>query len=375
VLLGRFGWLALLAVSAAPHDSTVVPSRASDIVVDVFVVDGHNVAVPGADVSIVRELNKVVAHGTTDDNGRRRLTLSRSAQPFQIIARKIGFARGDQFLVPIHDTITSRIVLHPAPQALAAVTVTAEQDLRRKRYHIDADDIANSDRPILDALDVVTKLRPSMIYPVQPAGMDPCGLFYVWVNGKRVVTTIPDAFIASRARQLRAAAKAAPRLGAGLGSVPVNVQTVLSSIHPEHIDEMTYTDCDDFSINANYARNAVFVTLKPGIGFEPNVGSFVIEDWHDSPDLIERPQSTFRSRILGVYDGSTGDPVPGADIVDVASGTFASTTGTGTVSLAFLREGTSTIKIRKPGYADLMMDVSISPRDTTPLTVVVSRPH
>jgi hypothetical protein len=366
--LGRFGWLAVIALAAIP------PSRASDIVVDVFVVDAHNVAVPGADVSIVRELNKVAAHGVTDDNGRRRLTISRSAQPFQIIARKIGFERGDQFLVPVHDTITARIVLHPAPQALPGVTVTAEENLKRLRYHVDADDIASSDRPILDALDVVTKLRPDMIYPPQPKGMDPCGLFYVWVNGKRVVSTIPDPFIAARTRQQRSAAKATPRLGGGLGAVSVNVQTVLSSIHPEHVEEMTYSDCDDFTVNANFARNAVFVTLKPGVGFEPNVGSFVIEDWHDSPDLIERPSSTFRSRILGVYDGSTGDPVAGAAVVDVVTGTYASTTGTGTVSLAFLREGTSTITIHKPGYSDLTMDVSISPRDTTPLTVVVSRP-
>jgi Carboxypeptidase regulatory-like domain len=394
VNVGRFGWLALVALAGAP--GALAPG--ATVVVDIHVVDAHNVAVPGADVSIVRGLNDVEAHGTTDDAGRRRLVVPRSSDPVQIVVRKIGFSRADQFIVPAHDTVTSRIVMHEAPQALPTVTVQAQEDLKRKRFHIDADDIANSDRPIVDALDIVTKLRPDMIFPPQgTAGMDACGLFYIWVNGKRVVFPPIDAGLAARASQQRRAARSTPHLGAsGLARVPVSVQSVLSTIHPEHIEEINYAGCDDFSVDKNFARNAVFVTLKPGVAFEPGRGTFVVdavsyantqvaEDSvnvmagnapHDSLAAMPAPRlAAYRSRLLGVYDSISGDPLMGADVVHVETGTFATTTSTGTVSLAFLPEGTSTIKIRKPGYADLTMEVSISPHDTIPLTVVVSKPR
>lgn len=173
--------------------------------------------------------------------------------------------------------------------------------------------------------------------------------------------------------------------------MPLSVQSVLSTIHPEHIEEMNYAGCDDFTVDATRARNAVFVTLKPGVAFEPGRGSFVVDaksytaseygiapmESTPAPSTTAaptQPLAPYRVRLLGVFDALTGDALVGADVVDVTTGTFASTTATGTVSLAFLPEGVSTIKIRKPGYAEVLMDVSISPRDTVPLTIVVGKP-
>lgn len=185
--LGRVGSIAVMSMVAA-HASAVHSGRTTDVVIDVRVVDARNVAVPGADVSVVRGLNDVAAHGTTDSAGRRRLVVPRSNDPIEVVARKIGFTRADQFVLPSRDTIVARLVLHEAPHALPTVTVQAQEDLKRKRFHIDADEIADSKRPIIDALDVVTKLRPDMIFPPQgKGGLDPCGLFYIWVNGKRVI--------------------------------------------------------------------------------------------------------------------------------------------------------------------------------------------
>ena len=36
--------------------------------------------------------------------------------------------------------------MHEAAAGASTVTVQAQEDLKRKRYHVDADDIANSDR-------------------------------------------------------------------------------------------------------------------------------------------------------------------------------------------------------------------------------------
>ena len=80
----------------------------------------------------------------------------------------------------------------------------------------------------------------------------------------------------------------------------------------------------------------------------------------------------YRARVLGVFDVRTGEPVEGVEITDLASGTWALTTRTGTVSLAFLPEGESSVRARKLGYAPITRPVRISPVDTTPITLIMT---
>jgi hypothetical protein len=82
--------------------------------------------------------------------------------------------------------------------------------------------------------------------------------------------------------------------------------------------------------------------------------------------------ASYRARVVGVFDFNTGAPIEGAEVVDMMSGTVAVTTRTGTVSLAFLPDGGSTIRIRKVGYAPISQFVAISPADTVPLTLMMT---
>ena len=84
-------------------------------------------------------------------------------------------------------------------------------------------------------------------------------------------------------------------------------------------------------------------------------------------DTVRR--SPPRGRLLGVYDATTGDPVAGADVIDVLTGDHALTTATGTVSLWFLRANGSMVRVQKIGYKPWQSIVD--PRDTMPVTVVL----
>ena len=52
--------------------------------------------------------------------------------------------------------------------------------------------------------------------------------------------------------------------------------------------------------------------------------------------LLAAPAAAQRGRIVGVFDQTSGDPIEGARVRDMLTGTSALTTKTGTVSLSFV---------------------------------------
>ena len=78
----------------------------------------------------------------------------------------------------------------------------------------------------------------------------------------------------------------------------------------------------------------------------------------------------YRGRVLGVFDANTGEPIEGALVTDVVSKMSALTTKTGTVSLVFLPDSGSIVRVQKIGYQPATMVVRISPEDTLPITML-----
>lgn len=393
--------LALASAAAASAQTPADSTRARPHVVRVRVTDSTGVAIADADVSILQGLQHVVAQGPTDAAGNRMLTLPGAAGEYDAMVRHIGFARADRFFtLQAGDTVSLHFVLVPVARTLATVKVTAQEDAKLKRYAIDADGIANSTRPILDGMDVVTKLRPDMMNNPTPGSMDACGLYDVWVNGQHISLPPINEVLADRAAAKRHGAAFAspnPRWGPpiepiGDGRVNLSVQSVLASIHPEHIAEMTFHDCNDLSIDRPHGRNALFVVLKPGIAFEPGIGSYLVDGntvsertsiaarelaRMDSAEAVHEPAivERYRNRLLGLFDALSGEPIEGALVADSASGSWVRTPTTGIVSLAFLPPGPSTLRLQRPGVRDTLLHLTISPRDTTPITLTLGAPR
>ncbi|MDB4915526.1 MAG: hypothetical protein JWM95_3170 [Gemmatimonadetes bacterium] len=81
----------------------------------------------------------------------------------------------------------------------------------------------------------------------------------------------------------------------------------------------------------------------------------------------------YRQRVIGVFDNTSGAPVADVDVIDVLAGNSVRTTTTGTASLAFLPDGGALVRIRKLGFQQQTMMIGISPTDTMPMTIVLTR--
>ena len=269
----RFASFALVGLAAVAGAQTRSSPRA---VVRVTAKDSSGNVIPSAEVVVTRGVKDVVARGTTNDRGQTLLSVEvKDSSDFQVTMRKIGFLRSDRFFaVGPFDTAAVEITAARArANELATVKVTASADAAWKSYHLDADDIEKASPALDNGWELVKRLRPFML---SSRGGCETGAQNVWVNGKRIrLPLMPTGMAAARAR-----VGVSPR--ARFSYVPVSV---LSEIAPEHIQEITYRDCFDHSMAAVGSTDAIFVTLKPGVAYQVNVGSFVA----DPPAAPTRP--------------------------------------------------------------------------------------
>jgi hypothetical protein len=89
--------------------------------------------------------------------------------------------------------------------------------------------------------------------------------------------------------------------------------------------------------------------------------------------LVRVSVPRYRARLLGVYDAMSGEPVSGARVIEVTTGTFTETGSSGAVVLTFLPEGASLVRVQKIGYEPQTLVVEVSPAATNGLTIVLRR--
>lgn len=94
---------------------------------------------------------------------------------------------------------------------------------------------------------------------------------------------------------------------------------------------------------------------------------------HDTSASGRTTVPAYRARVLGVFDETSGAPVEGVRVLDLATGAFANTTTTGTVSLVYLPDGGSLVRLQKVGFEPVTMMVTIAPTQTAPVTITMRR--
>ncbi|MEO7457422.1 MAG: carboxypeptidase-like regulatory domain-containing protein [Gemmatimonadaceae bacterium] len=382
----RSGWLGLAAacfVLMAPRAAAQAP-----VVVTVTVVDSARAPVAGADVSIVRSLKDVVASGATDARGRRTLRITERLASYEVVVRKLGYARASRFVPARGDSLDVLITLVPLTQRLDAVRVTADQDRSRERTHIDADAIAATNRPLFDAIDVIEKLRPNMTLEPPDITGNCVPAKNLFINGVLVAQSAPVNKVARRNVRGADIGASRARIGAALSSAPDDAILALNTIKPEHIEAIEYRNCTQVSVGRLHDESALFIVLKEGVQFKLGTGSYVVsaatqDSVMKSIMRTPRPQPSaqvitvsppgYRNRILGVFDAVSGAPVDSVAITEVATGVTARTSVTGTVSLAFMQDGAGRLAFSKPGYRPDTLAIRIAPSDTMPITAVLIR--
>ena len=362
---------------------------------------------------MIQGINTVRASGTTDAAGRVSLSIPDASGDYQISVRKIGYTRGDHFFHAASAPSSVDVVMRQPVRIAQRVQVTEQGNVKKRSYFIDADEIAQHADILFDASDILRKLRPDMI----------CGRNCSPGSGENIArvrtpTRACPGLAFSQPRRC-AANTAPPSLATNawvngvwirtigyedqsscqighrgmLAGLSAGTMEVLCDIQPEHVAQMTYVDDYDTTIGKIGSNNALFIVLKPGIAYTPGKKSYVADNLANAgvrdsiaphaPAVVATSDSVsrdslsllppYRHRLLGLFDDTSGEPIEGAHVIDDKSGTFATTPASGIVSLVFLPEGPSAVRITKPGYDDLTLNVAIAADSTRPLTLVMKK--
>jgi hypothetical protein len=198
----------------------------------------------------------------TDTAGRQTIRLASTAARYEYSARRIGYiASIGSFSMAPGAAVDVAVTLTHAVQELDAVRTTARENLMS--YSITSDQIASSGRNDQDAYNVLSRSRLNMFGDK----MRGCPYVeYIWINGQRLALAPWEAVV-----PLQRTRKPVP-----MSHSPAN--SPLTLIKPQHIAEIRYANCWDTTVpNSRFYHNALFVTLKPGIGFDSRRGSYVAD--------------------------------------------------------------------------------------------------
>ena len=256
--------MVLMAPIVAEGQLSSGPAR---VFVHVRVVGPDSLPLPGVNVAISRSDVGAILIGSTDGMGAHVFSVDVGRHSYAVLARRPGFRPVERRLtIGQFDTIPVMLQLIPArPTDLAAMRIEA----RPSNYILTSDQISRSRRTIRDAFEALYKIRPAMLYDRDRCKAEKVS--NVWINGRRVLWMAWNAIIAPPPATLadQRAALRNPRSR--------EVDSTLATVRSEHLEEIRLVNCWDTSLPGIGAKNALYVTLKPGIDWDWKRGSFVAD--------------------------------------------------------------------------------------------------
>lgn len=281
-----------LPIMLANDTMTPAASLSAQPLLQGTVVDSTQAPIAGVVITVVDSLtDRVVFKTNTDATGRFTFDHPVAVTPYFIIVRRIGsIEKTEQVTLRPADTLHLKFVLTPVSR-LAAVRVTAEADLE---YHdITSAEIAKANVPMLDAYDIVLRLRPFLLGnpfkgcmtdtskftfgPERPppdpgAAMAQNPTKFTMGVGSFAASLFKNGGWLFHRKSNGASSEAAPPpdsthpfhlyINGALRDGPPGAKNILSQIPVDDIDEMRYIDCLD--TKTPQYRNSLMIILKPG---------------------------------------------------------------------------------------------------------------
>ena len=262
--LTTIGAMVLMAPIVVEGQLSSGPAR---VFVHVRVIGADSLPLPGVNVAISRSDVGAILIGSTDGMGAHVFSVDVGRHSYAVLARRPGFRPVERRLtIGQSDTIPVMLQLIPArPTDLAAMRIEA----RPSNYILTSDQITRSRRYIPDAFDALRKLRPYMLFDGDRCRHEVVD--NVWINGERVLFMARNAIVGPPPATL------VERRSRRVARQPAAVDSVLSSVRSEHLQEIRLVNCWDTSLPGVGAKNALYVTLKPGVDWDWKRGSVVAD--------------------------------------------------------------------------------------------------
>jgi hypothetical protein len=244
-------------------------------VIEFTVVDTARHPVSGAVIAVLLAGRSASEATTSNAQGHARVATGASVgRSYEFSIRSIGFAPASgRGTFQSGDTVRLTIVLHRAPIQLDTVTTSAR--VRGPRYRITGAEMARLVPDANNVYDALRKTQPEMLGDI----LRLCGYVRnLWVNGRWMVLAPWDSLVPLyTTTSTRMDGSGRPALHV-LGIASHAAESLpLGSLRPEHVVEIRYANCRERSTLGPRGSNALFVTLRPGVGYEVRRGTFIAD--------------------------------------------------------------------------------------------------
>jgi hypothetical protein len=283
LIVGIMAFTSLTAAMASAQRGVDRPTPAPIGFVRIEVADAAHNPLGDVILAVLDSADNALFVTRTDSRGRSAFGLQTAGRK-HLVARKIGFLETRR-LLRVHegDTLRVSLVLARVPPQLDTVRVTARR--RSDDYVINAAMIANIEHHyVKDAYDALRDLNPGMLGD-GARGCRPA--MNVWVNGVHVRFSPTAAYDLPVDESFVQPAELLGHPGASDKAISWHPPhdsdpgDVLDLVRPQDIADIRYTSCLDNSIPGHGTRNAIFITLKPGIVFDEKLGSMPADSLPD----------------------------------------------------------------------------------------------